>query len=307
MPSENMSAQLMDGCNWFCFCLPRSCSLASIPSRDQANFVCQLAETKHQNAHDFQDIVVQQVFVFQPGNNKTPEHAHAEQTHAQTCNPTNVSLQNSLAPKCATDTICQVVSLSSDLYSRISKPKCEILLLIYKGGIPNVEHDMDTEIHKDPTEMKCGFVSNNQVAADRRGGPRPRQRRHSPAHKKKANGDAADSSSRNQEHASTGGASASAGPSFVSCAAALPDPAYVTVNPAQQGFYSQEQPGGNKTSQPLVGSSDSEAETCGPSGLLPHMDEEASAHTPRNQHHLPIGKGNGGQTPKGHGKGGKRK
>ena len=146
MPSENMSAQLMDGCNWFCFCLPRSCSLASIPSRDQANFVCQLAETKHQNAHDFQDIVVQQVFVFQPGNNKTPKHAHAEQTHAQTCNPTNVSLQNSLAPKCATDTICQVVSLSSDLYSRMSKPKCEIRLLIYKGENPKAEHDMDTEV-----------------------------------------------------------------------------------------------------------------------------------------------------------------
>ena len=50
-----------------------------------------------------------------------------------------------------------------------------------------------------------------------------------------------------------------------------------------------------------------DAEVFGPSGLLPHMDEEASAHTPRNQHHLPIGKGNGGQTPKGHGKGGKRK
>ena len=32
--------------------------------------------------------------------------------------------------------------------------------------------------HKDPTNQKFGFVSNNQVAADRRGGPRPRRRRH---------------------------------------------------------------------------------------------------------------------------------
>jgi hypothetical protein len=292
MPSENMSAQLMDGCNWFCFCLPRSCSLASIPSRDQSNFVCQLVETKHQNAHDFQDIVVQQVFVFQPGNNKTPKHAHAEQTHAQTCNPTNVSLQNSLAQKCATDTICQVVSLSSDLYSRISKPKCEIRLLIYKGGIPNVEHDMDTEIHKDPTKMKCGFVSNNQVAADRRGGPRPRRRR-----KKNPNGDAADSSSRNQEHANTGGASASAAPSSASCAAALPDPVYVTVNPANQpGFNGQW-----RMKMPPW----QEQEVFGPSGLLPHMDEEVEAsahdhqHPPTNQHQLPIGYGNGGQPQKG--------
>ena len=34
--------------------------------------------------------------------------------------------------------------------------------------------------HKDPTNQRCGFISNNQVAADRRGGPRPRRRRHSP-------------------------------------------------------------------------------------------------------------------------------
>ena len=130
--------------------------------------------------------------------------------------------------------------------------------------------------HKDKKNQKSGFVSNNQVAADRRGGPRPRRRRHSPGDMKEANGNEADSSPCNQECANTGGASASAGPSFVSCAAALPDPAYVTVNPAQPGFYGQEQPGGNMTSQPLVGSSDSEAETCGPSGLLPHMDEEAA-------------------------------
>jgi hypothetical protein len=92
------------------------------------------------------EIVIRQVFVCQPGNNKTPKHAHAEPTHAQNCNPTKVSLQNSQPPKCATDTICQVVSLSSDLYSRMSKPKCEIRLLIYKGENPKAEHDMDTEV-----------------------------------------------------------------------------------------------------------------------------------------------------------------
>ena len=43
--------------------------------------------------------------------------------------------------------------------------------------------------HKDPTNQKCGFVSNNQVAADRRGGPRPRRRRHSPGDRREA-GDA---------------------------------------------------------------------------------------------------------------------
>ena len=34
--------------------------------------------------------------------------------------------------------------------------------------------------HKDPLNQKCGFASNNQIAADRRGGPRCRRRRHSP-------------------------------------------------------------------------------------------------------------------------------
>ena len=153
--------------------------------------------------------------------------------------------------------------------------------------------------HKDPTNQKCGFLSNNQVAADRRGGPRPRGRN------KKANRDAADSSSRNQEHPSTGGASASAG-SPASCAAALPDPVYVMVKPANQpGFngqthmtmWQQQVMWQEQVNNWQLISRDKQfesvdAEVFGPSGLLPHMDEAASAHTPRNQHHLPIGKGN---------------
>ena len=131
------------------------------------------------------------------------------------------------------------------------------------GENPKVEHDMDTEIHKDPTKMKCGFVSNNQVAADRRGGPRPRRRR-----KKNANGDAA-----------------------------LPDPVYVFANPEiQPGFNGQW-----RMKMPPW----QEQEVFGPSGLLPHMDEEVEAsahdhqHPPTNQHPIPIGYGNGGQPQKG--------
>ena len=180
--------------------------------------------------------------------------------------------------------------------------------------------------HKDARNQKCGFVSNNQVAADRRGGPRPRRRRHSPGDKKEANGDAADSSSHNQQRANTNGASASAGPSSASCAAALPDPAYVTVNPVNQpgfngqahmttppyqGQYNQYNmvahplPGhhqdggqdchtntaysdgksGRAVGEPVASSAwaaqavapaAQEAEVFGPSGLLPHMDEEAA-------------------------------
>ena len=162
----------------------------------------------------------------------------------------------------------------------------EMVKHAYGGYMTTVIGDQVLNAYHLMNPRPIGFVSNNQVAADRRGGPRPRRRR-----KKNPNGDAADSSSRNQEHANTGGASASAGPSSASCAAALPDPVYVTVNPANQpGFNGQW-----RMKMPPW----QEQEVFGPSGLLPHMDEEASAHTPRNQHHLPIGKGNGGQTPKG--------
>ena len=59
--------------------------------------------------------------------------------------------------------------------------------------------------HKDPKNKKRGFVSNNQVAAERRGGPRPRRRR-------KSKGDSA-SDAEEREHAE--GAHGSACPAAI--------------------------------------------------------------------------------------------
>ena len=74
--------------------------------------------------------------------------------------------------------------------------------------------------HKDCKNKKCGFVSNNQIAADRRGGPRPRHRRQKAGEKKEASA-ASSGTTPPAEHQDTGGASSS-------CAAAA-EPMYVPV------------------------------------------------------------------------------
>lgn len=74
--------------------------------------------------------------------------------------------------------------------------------------------------HKDRKNQKCGFVSNNQIAADRRGGPRPRRRRQKAGEKKEASANSG--TTRAEEHHDTGGASSS-------CAAAA-EPMYVPVS-----------------------------------------------------------------------------
>ena len=84
--------------------------------------------------------------------------------------------------------------------------------------------------HKDPTNQACGFVSNNQVAADRRGGPRPRRRRHSPSDKKEAS-TGASSSNQHPEPAQAGGVGSAS-----SCSAAGAEPMYVEP-PTDLGAY----------------------------------------------------------------------
>lgn len=50
----------------------------------------------------------------------------------------------------------------------------------YKGAGGELEKEVRAQLllayHKDPTNQRNGFTSNNQIAADRKGGPRPRRR-----------------------------------------------------------------------------------------------------------------------------------
>jgi len=91
-------------------------------------------------------------------------------------------------------------------------------------GVGELDKEVHAQLllsyHKDRKNQKCGFVSNNQIAADRRGGPRPRRRRQKAGEKKEASA-ASSGTTRPAEHQDTGGASSS-------CAAAA-EPMYVPV------------------------------------------------------------------------------
>ena len=82
--------------------------------------------------------------------------------------------------------------------------------------------------HKDRKNQKCGFVSNNQIAADRRGGPRPRRRRQKAAGKTKEASAAGSDKARPEKHQDTGGAS-----SICAAAESADQPMYIMVQENQ--------------------------------------------------------------------------